>query len=260
MTLFTLPTTGRTSYRGRYPFRVRSVSYSKAAGLHVELNNGTRLWTMHPAALPHINAPELPRAGTGFETCAGQAVPMTSAQYAVLLSAAEIRRTITGLQSGSPEGEQSRAMLLQLSAPMAPAPESEAAERAESCLILGEAEASAAPETGAPFNVVDGSGAFRCGSYARRDIAESALAMLKGDRKPDADSLRVVATVASAAPSCVSCFLVSGNPIEPCSTDLIAQTATIPVGTVVPEGWRVLTGNNRTSSIARVAYRYEIED
>lgn len=48
--------------------------------------------------------------------------------------------------------------------------------------------------------------------------------------------------------------LINGDELAPCSTDLIAQTATLAVGLRVPDGWRVLTG----SLIARVAYRYEI--
>jgi hypothetical protein len=53
--------------------------------------------------------------------------------------------------------------------------------------------------------------------------------------------------------------LISGDPLSPVSTDLIAQTANLPVDDPVPEGWRVLTGNERTSLIGRLACRYEIE-
>lgn len=55
-------------------------------------------------------------------------------------------------------------------------------------------------------------------------------------------------------------YLIRGNPMEPSSTDLIAETASLPVGDPVPEGWRVLSGNMTESEIARVAYRYEIEE
>jgi hypothetical protein len=55
-------------------------------------------------------------------------------------------------------------------------------------------------------------------------------------------------------------YLVSGDPMEPCPTDLIAQRALLKVGLPIPEGWRVLTGNARDSVIARVAFRYEIEE
>lgn len=53
--------------------------------------------------------------------------------------------------------------------------------------------------------------------------------------------------------------IIDGDALDPSSTDLLAQVATLVVGEPVPEGWRVLTGNERTSQIARVAYRYEIE-
>ncbi len=54
--------------------------------------------------------------------------------------------------------------------------------------------------------------------------------------------------------------LISGDALEPCSTDLIAQTKSLPVGQPVPEGWRVLSGNLSDSIIARVAFRYETEE
>ena len=54
--------------------------------------------------------------------------------------------------------------------------------------------------------------------------------------------------------------LIEGDALEPCSTDLIVQTGQLEVGKRVPEGWRVLTGNNHTSQVARVVYRYEVEE
>lgn len=54
--------------------------------------------------------------------------------------------------------------------------------------------------------------------------------------------------------------LLEGDPLDPSGCDLIVQLARLPVGQPVPEGWRVLTGNEHTSQIARVAMRYEIED
>jgi hypothetical protein len=47
---------------------------------------------------------------------------------------------------------------------------------------------------------------------------------------------------------------------DPAANDLFAQTATIKVGDAVPDGWRVLSGNNNTSTIARVAMRHEVEE
>lgn len=53
--------------------------------------------------------------------------------------------------------------------------------------------------------------------------------------------------------------LIEGDPLEPTDTDLILQRAMIEINTIVPDGWRVLTGNSIHSQVARVAYRYEIE-
>jgi hypothetical protein len=56
------------------------------------------------------------------------------------------------------------------------------------------------------------------------------------------------------------CILLRGNPMEPNSTDVIAQFSRLPVGRPVPDGWRVLSGNTTESEIARVAFRFEIEE
>ncbi len=55
-------------------------------------------------------------------------------------------------------------------------------------------------------------------------------------------------------------ILIEGDPLDPSSGDLIAQTATLEVGKPVPEGWRVMSGGHAYSQIARVAMRYEIEN
>lgn len=54
--------------------------------------------------------------------------------------------------------------------------------------------------------------------------------------------------------------VIDGDALCPLDTDLIAQTGTLKVGERVPEGWRVLTGNDRTSQVGRVAYRFEIKE
>lgn len=54
--------------------------------------------------------------------------------------------------------------------------------------------------------------------------------------------------------------LIEGNPLAPESFDMIAQLGHLPVGERVPEGWRVLTGNQFSSLVARVVYRFEVEE
>ena len=58
--------------------------------------------------------------------------------------------------------------------------------------------------------------------------------------------------------------LVSGDPLSPQTGDVIAQIAILNVGVLVPNGWRVLTGNNNNnnnvSKIARIVLRGEIEE
>ena len=55
-------------------------------------------------------------------------------------------------------------------------------------------------------------------------------------------------------------YLIQGDPMAPTSTDLIAQTRQLKVGKPVPDGWRVLSGNQWDSTIGRIAFRYEIEE
>lgn len=54
-------------------------------------------------------------------------------------------------------------------------------------------------------------------------------------------------------------YLLSGDPLKPSGCDLVAQLDSLAVGSPVPDGWRVLSGNERESQIGRVALRYELE-
>lgn len=94
MALFILPTSGPRTYRGKYPTRVRSVSCG-ATGLHLELNDGTRLWSYGSGG----NFPAL-RPGFDFGPYVDSAFVMTAEQYATLREAAEVRRE--PLASSSP--------------------------------------------------------------------------------------------------------------------------------------------------------------
>lgn len=57
--------------------------------------------------------------------------------------------------------------------------------------------------------------------------------------------------------------LVSGDPMAPSSSDLIACTVHLPNGQTPPAAeydcWRVLTGGPKFNLWGRLAYRYEIE-
>lgn len=53
--------------------------------------------------------------------------------------------------------------------------------------------------------------------------------------------------------------LISGDPLEPMASDLIAQVKQITFGQKAPAGWRMLSTNNKYSQIGRVVQRYEIE-
>ena len=55
-------------------------------------------------------------------------------------------------------------------------------------------------------------------------------------------------------------FLVDGDPLDPQCSDVIAEIRTLEVGKSLPIGWRVLTGNNKSSVIGRVVLRYEVEE
>lgn len=55
-------------------------------------------------------------------------------------------------------------------------------------------------------------------------------------------------------------ILLRGDPLSPSDCDMIAQLDLLPVGDPIPPGWRVLSGNDRYSQIARVALRYEMDE
>lgn len=90
MTIFILPTSGATSYRGKYPFRARSISGStgRDTGRHIELMNGTRLWSCDDKT-PEFSCARL---ADDYESCFARAVPMTGEQYATLHGAAVLLR------------------------------------------------------------------------------------------------------------------------------------------------------------------------
>jgi hypothetical protein len=52
--------------------------------------------------------------------------------------------------------------------------------------------------------------------------------------------------------------LVDGDPLAPNNSDLLTVTGRLNVGTAVPSGWRVLTGNQWTSLVVATAYRSQI--
>lgn len=54
--------------------------------------------------------------------------------------------------------------------------------------------------------------------------------------------------------------LLEGDPVTwPAGTDVIVQKGALRVGEPVPDDWIVLTGNERFSTVYRVAYRYQID-
>lgn len=83
--IFILPTAGANNYRGKYANRPRALS-SGTAGLHIELNDGTRLWTARP--VDHFAA--LPKMTDDLTDIRTRAVAMTAAQYSELKRAGEL--------------------------------------------------------------------------------------------------------------------------------------------------------------------------
>lgn len=98
--VFILPTSGPRTYRGKYPNRARSVS-SGTGGLHVELNDGTRLWTARP--VDHFA--DLPPYGHNMAGFRAKAVPMTAEQYETLKAAGEVLRTRASYCGRGPRAE-----------------------------------------------------------------------------------------------------------------------------------------------------------
>lgn len=81
-----LPTRSPVRYRGKRPTFPRSIS-AGATGLHVELNNGVRLW-----AAPGFAPAELPKLDSDFAHVLAEAPAMTAGEYAKLCEAAAHKR------------------------------------------------------------------------------------------------------------------------------------------------------------------------
>jgi hypothetical protein len=54
--------------------------------------------------------------------------------------------------------------------------------------------------------------------------------------------------------------LIRGDALAPHDHDLIAQEGRLAVGEPVPFGWNVLTGNNDSSLVGRVVFRFEANE
>ncbi len=144
MTVFVLPTRGATPYRGKYPTRFRSQSHG-AGGLHVELNDGTRLWCVSAALAPSAANPD----------CAAllaRAVPMTAAQYETLREAAALLRTRAQFAGRGPRQrveDQAAALLATIKAPAPLCPACDAMGAAQgTCPACYSAPVSAITESG----------------------------------------------------------------------------------------------------------------
>ncbi len=107
--IFILPTAGASNYRGKYPNRPRAIS-NATAGLHIELNDGTRLWTARP--VDHFAA--LPKMTDDLTDIRARAVAMTAAQYDVLREAGRLlgkRADIAGRERRAALEARDRAMV-----------------------------------------------------------------------------------------------------------------------------------------------------
>ena len=95
MAIFILPTTGNTAYRGKYPNRARSISGTagRGTGRHIELMDGTRLWSGDDKT-PEYSCGAL---SDDYSKVRASAVPMSAAQYATLREAAELSRSVVGI-------------------------------------------------------------------------------------------------------------------------------------------------------------------
>jgi hypothetical protein len=53
--------------------------------------------------------------------------------------------------------------------------------------------------------------------------------------------------------------LVDGDPLDPSDFDIIMQEGRLDVGVPVPDGWKVITGNQLNSQVIRLMTRWEID-
>lgn len=89
--VFILPTVSPIKYRGKYPTRARSISgsTSRNVGRHIELNDGTRLWSATDRT-PEFSAGSL---SDDYASVKARAVPMSAGHYEKLKEAGLLART-----------------------------------------------------------------------------------------------------------------------------------------------------------------------
>lgn len=170
--VFILPTSGPATYRGKYPTRPRSVS-SGETGLHIELMNGTRLWTAKGA--DHFA--DLPRLADDCAAFLSRAVPMTAEQYAALTEAAALLRTRAGIAGHGRRAELEARVRAMVSA-IQPDDSAYAKRNAEARRreILAETSARSAFDPAKPFRVYNrGPWGSCCFDFATLDEARAYL-------------------------------------------------------------------------------------
>lgn len=122
MTVYILPTVSPVKYRGKYPGRARYISGTAGRGMgrHIELNDGTRLWS----ATDRTAEFSCGRLADDYSAIKAAATPMTADQYEVMKEAAELSRTIKDYAGHTKRAEieaRVRRLLLSISAPTVPA-------------------------------------------------------------------------------------------------------------------------------------------
>lgn len=121
MAIFILPTVSPVKYRGKYPNRARSISGTagRGTGRHIELNDGTRLWSGDDKT-PEFSAGS---CNDDYSAIKAAAHVMTAEQYAALREAAELSRSVVGVAGHGRRAridEGVRALVESIKAPAAP--------------------------------------------------------------------------------------------------------------------------------------------
>lgn len=162
--VFILPTSGPRTYRGKYPLRFRSQSHG-ATGLHVELNDGTRLWSARAHLAPTSANPDC-------SALLARAVAMTAEQYETLKAAAELLRGRAGI-AGHGKREQLETRVRELVASIQPDDRQYAKRNAEAArreILAGETGRGFDPAR--PFRVRNKTPQFS-GSFDFATLAEA---------------------------------------------------------------------------------------
>lgn len=263
MATFILPTSGPATYRGNFPYRPRSISHG-TTGTHIELNDGTRLWTAaRNGVLAALRLSDKPDLSATLDS----AVPMTAEQYERLREAAALLRTRAEIAGHGRRAElegRVRAMVESIQP-------DERAETAKAALFAAygtdRAELEAEAKAAAPVRLVQTRGPDGESRLVRPDSPEAKAAAnraaglaayRRGDHASEAEADEREAAEAHDCATRVSPDAARALGAQSCACNLERSANPFPADSAAGEAWD--SGYSEAMADWRAERRAEIAD